>query len=303
MRYFGKNIKIIVNNLMISYTDAGPDDAPVIIFIHGFPLNKSMWNKQIEALKENYRVIAYDIRGHGDSEMESEPFSIDLFVKDLISFMDVLKIDKASLCGLSMGGYIALKAIKRNPLRFESLVLADTTCIADQPETIVKRKNAIKSIKEEGVVLYAEESVKSLFAPESLPRKLVEIAAVKEMIISTQDESICQTLRALSVREETCSFLSSIKIPVLVLVGEYDKITPPFAAAFIHKNIAGSKMFIIDHAGHLSNLENPDAFNDRLNAFFSTVYLKPEIVEQEIYNSFVKRMAKQLNIFWTSIWI
>jgi 3-oxoadipate enol-lactonase len=303
MRYFGKNIKLIVNSLMISYTDAGPDDAPVIIFIHGFPLNKSMWNKQIEALMENYRVIAYDIRGHGDSEMESEQFSIDLFVNDLLSFMDVLKIDKASLCGLSMGGYIALKAIKRNPLRFESLVLADTTCIADQPETIVKRKNAIKSIKEEGVVQYAEESVKSLFAPESLTRKLVEIAAVKEMIISTQDESICQTLHALCVREETCDFLSSIKMPVLVLVGEYDKITPPIAAAFIHKNIAGSKMFIIDHAGHLSNLENPDNFNERLNAFFATVYLKPEIVDPEIYNSFVRKMAKQLNMFWTSIWI
>jgi 3-oxoadipate enol-lactonase len=297
MRYFGKNIKLIVNNLMVSYTDAGLDDAPVIIFIHGFPLNKSMWNKQIEALMGIYRVIAYDIRGHGDSEMESEPFSIELFANDLIRFMDVLKIEKASLCGLSMGGYIALKAIKQNPLRFESLVLADTNCIADQPETIVKRKNAIKSIQEKGVVQYAEESVKNLFAPDSFTSRLAEIAAVKEMIIATTDQSLCKTLRALSVREETCSFLPSIRIPVLVLVGEYDKITPPFAAGLMHENIIGSSMYIIKHAGHLCSLENPDDFNERLNTFFATVYRKPAIIDPETYNSFLKKLGKQLNIF------
>ena len=85
MRYFGNNIKTLVNNLVVSYTDEGPDEAPAIIFIHGFPLNKSMWDKQMEALKDNYRVIAYDIRGHGDSDAGNEEFSIDLFVSDLLS--------------------------------------------------------------------------------------------------------------------------------------------------------------------------------------------------------------------------
>ncbi|MHB9141331.1 MAG: alpha/beta fold hydrolase, partial [Paludibacter sp.] len=83
MRYFGNNIKTLVNNLVVSYTDQGPDDAPVLIFIHGFPLNKSMWNKQVEELKKNYRVIVYDIRGHGDSDAGTEDFSIRLFENDL----------------------------------------------------------------------------------------------------------------------------------------------------------------------------------------------------------------------------
>src|ERR1035437_1721779 len=105
MRYFGNNIKLFANNLMINYTDQGQDDAPVIIFIHGFPLNKTMWDKQLEYFKEHYRVIAYDIRGHGETEAGTDDFSIELFVNDLIAFMDMLKIEKATLCGLSMGGY------------------------------------------------------------------------------------------------------------------------------------------------------------------------------------------------------
>jgi pimeloyl-ACP methyl ester carboxylesterase len=134
MRYFGNNISMVVNEMVVSYSDLGPDNAPVIIFIHGFPLNKSMWNKQVEVLKDNFRVIAYDIRGHGESDTGNDPFSIDLFVDDLIRFMNALKIHKASLCGLSMGGYIALKAIEDNSERFEALVLCDTTCKTDLPK-------------------------------------------------------------------------------------------------------------------------------------------------------------------------
>ena len=114
MRNPGKNIKIIVNNLTVSYNDEGPDDAPVIVFIHGFPLNKSMWDAQVEELENNYRVIAYDIRGHGVSDSGSEDFTIDLFVSDLLGLMEALKIDKTVLCGFSMGGYIALNAIDYN---------------------------------------------------------------------------------------------------------------------------------------------------------------------------------------------
>lgn len=103
MRNLGNNIKITVNNLMVSYNDEGPDGAPVIIFIHGFPFNKSMWIKQAGALKNNYRVITYDVRGHGNSNTGTGDFSIELFANDLLSLMDSLKIIKAMLCGLSIG--------------------------------------------------------------------------------------------------------------------------------------------------------------------------------------------------------
>ena len=102
-------------------------------------------------MKENYRVIAYDVRGHGNSDAGIGDFSIDLFANDLLSFMDELKIDKAMLCGLSMGGYIALNAVENYPDRFDALILSDTTCTADTPEVKEKRMKTIESIKKNGV--------------------------------------------------------------------------------------------------------------------------------------------------------
>ena len=167
MHKTGDNIKMFINDHNVSYYDAGSDNGTVIIFIHGFPFNKSMWDKQTAALKDNYRVIAYDVRGHGSSEAGMGNISIDLFVADLICLMDTLKLAKVVLCGLSMGGYIALKAIEKFPKRFEALILSDTQCAADTDEAKAKRLKTIEHIKEISVEEFAEESIKNLFAPES----------------------------------------------------------------------------------------------------------------------------------------
>lgn len=296
MRYFGNNIKIFANNIAISYTDEGPDEAPVLIFIHGFPLNKSMWDKQVEALKNNYRVISYDIRGHGDSDIGNDDFSIDLFVCDLLTFMDALKIDKASLCGLSMGGYIALNAIENHPERFDALVLSDTYCIADPPKVKQKRLDTIESIKKTGVEKYVDDSIKNLFASESFTTRKDTISNVKEMILNTTELSLGKTLLALSLRKETCGKLPEIKIPVLFIVGEEDKITPPYASGLMHEKIKNSSVSIIQHAGHLSNLENPKEFNNQLTTFFAKVYNEPEVINTNDNNSILKQLRHQLNI-------
>jgi 3-oxoadipate enol-lactonase len=272
MNYLEKNIRITVNNFMVSYTDEGKNGAPVIIFIHGFPFNKSMWNMQVEALRDKYRLIAYDIRGHGNSDSGNGDFSIELFAKDLLSLMDALKIDKTILCGLSMGGYIALNAVVNYPGRFNALILSDTHCIADTPEAKEKRMKAIDSIGKNGVKKYADESIKNLFSPESFTTRKEEVAAVREMIVKTSEQSLCNTLLALSVRKETCIKLSEIKIPVLIMVGKEDKITPSEAAHFMHEKIKNSLLSIIDHAGHLSNMENPGEFNGQLKKFIASVY-------------------------------
>lgn len=272
MRDLGNNIKIIVNDLTVSYDDGGPDGAPVIIFIHGFPFNKSMWNKQVKALKNNYRVIAYDVRGHGNSDAGTGDFSIELFANDLLSLMDSLKINKAMLCGLSMGGYIALNAIENYPDRFDALILSDTNCISDTPEVKEKRMKTIESIKKDGVEKFADESMNNFFASESLSTKIEEIAAVREMIVNTSRQTLYKTLRAFYERKETCSRLSDINVPVLIMVGKEDKITPPAAAQLMNEKIKDSLLSIIEHAAHLSNMENPLEFNKQLDEFFSTVY-------------------------------
>lgn len=274
MRQIENNIRITVNNVTLSYNDAGPEGAPTILFIHGFPFNKSMWNVQVETLKTDYRVITYDIRGHGNSDLGDEDFSIELFGQDLILLMDALKIEKAIVCGLSMGGYIALNAIGNYPDRFTGLVLSDTNCASDTPESKDKRMQAIESIRKNGVEKYADESLKKLFAPESFTTKLKELDKAREMITTTSKQSLYNTLHALAKREETCTKLPEINVPVLILVGYEDVITPLEAAHSMHEKIKGSFLHIINQAGHLSNLENPVEFNDQLKTFLTVVKQK-----------------------------
>ena len=267
MRNKGKNINITANSITVNYTDEGQENAPVIIFIHGFPFSKEMWNKQMEVLIDNFRVIAYDIRGHGKSYAGSDDFSIELFVGDLLLLMKELQIEKTTLCGLSMGGYIALNAMEKHPERFDALVLCDTQCLADSPEAKGKRMKAIEGLWENGVEKFADDSVKNFFAQESFSTKKEVVAGIRETIVNTTEKSIIKTLLALSKRKETCTKLQEIKVPVLIVVGEKDKITPPEAAQLMHEKIVGSELSIIKHAGHLSNLENPEQFNELLKRF------------------------------------
>ncbi|PKP52591.1 MAG: alpha/beta hydrolase [Bacteroidetes bacterium HGW-Bacteroidetes-1] len=274
MKYLEKEIEISTKKLKVSYIDEGSKEASAIIFIHGFPFNKSMWKKQLASLMENNRVIAYDVRGHGNSDAGNDIFSIELFVNDLLSFMDALKIDQAALCGLSMGGYIALNAIENYPKRFIALILCDTNCKADTLEAKENRMKTIRDIKENGVEQYANESLKKLFAPESFSKHSEEVEYVREMIINTPKQSLYNTLKALSERIETCSKLIDIRLPVLILVGKEDKIIPSEAALFMHQKMKGSSLQIIESAGHVSNLENPDQFNEHLKRFIISTFSK-----------------------------
>jgi pimeloyl-ACP methyl ester carboxylesterase len=150
--------------------------------------------------------------------------------------------------------------------------LADTQCIADTQEAKEKRILAIESIRKNGVEKYAEESVKNLFASETFRTRIKTVANVREMIEKTTEQSLCNTLLALSVRNETCNILPEFNIPVLIMVGKEDKLTPPSAATFMHEKIKGSLLKILDHAGHLSNMENPEVFNLQLKEFIASVY-------------------------------
>jgi len=272
MRNEGINLQAELNGLAVNYTDLGPDNAQVLLFVHGFPFSTSMWQAQMDAFQQDYRVIAYDVRGHGKSEAGQEPYSIELFANDLLAFMDVLKIDKVTLCGLSMGGYIALSTISAAPNRFDALILCDTTCNADTHEAREKRMQTIQELQENGVEPYAEASLNKLFAADSFVNKPSVVASVRQTIINTPIATLSKTLQALADRSATCDMLFSIKIPVLILVGQEDALTPPAAAEKMRAGIPGSTLQIIPHAGHLSNLENSSVFNAHLGSFLKGVY-------------------------------
>ena len=264
----GYNLTIEVNDFNLSYDDLGEGNRPVI-FLHGFPFDKTMWQHQLHYLKSFGRVIACDIRGFGKSTDEETPLSIALFGKDLIEFMDKLKIDKATICGLSMGGYIALNAFERSPERFEGLVLCDTQCIEDNVEAKEKRYNAIEQITKNGANDFNEAFIKKVFHEDSLLRKKEVVEQLRSVVFSNSQHIMTDGLRALAERLETCTNLPSITVPTLIICGKEDQLTPLPQSEFMNKNIKGSMLRVIEHAGHVSNLEQPDEFNGYLKAFLS----------------------------------
>ncbi len=152
-------------------------------------------------------------------------------------------------------------------LRFAGLVLCDTQCVADTEEGKEKRKKTIGFIERNGLEVYADESLKNLFAPASFETKQQAVSFIHSTILNTPARTICRTLQALAERNETCTSLPQIDFPVLIVVGAEDKITSPEAARKMNGLIGGSELVIIPEAGHLSNLENPIQFNFHLKEF------------------------------------
>jgi len=265
-----QNLLTEVNNITISYNEAGEGSIP-ILFLHGYPFDKSMWKGQLDSLKTSNRVIAIDIRGFGKTIDEKSILSIDLFGEDLIALMDKLVIEKAIICGLSMGGFIALNLMKKNPNRFEALILCDTQCIADTVEIKDNRYTTIEQIKIDGTDKFNEKFINSVFHPESLTNKIELVETLRSVVCANSKEIITAGLIALAERSETCSILDTIRIPTLIICGRQDEVTPLEQSQFMHEHIKGSILKIIEHAGHVSNLEKPDEFNKYLLDFLNSL--------------------------------
>jgi len=264
----GYDLSININGFDVSYDDLGEESVP-IVFLHGFPFDKSMWNQQLEFLKTKHRVIACDIRGFGKSKDENSHLSMDLFTNDLILFIDKLDLEKVIICGLSMGGFIALNAVKRFPSRFEALILCDTQCIADSYEVKVNRYKAIKEINEYGVTKFNEGFIKNVFHKDSIINKPDLVEQLRQLVFSNSQHIITSGLVALAERSETCSVLKTIHIPTLIICGKEDLVTPLEESRFMKKHIKDSIIHVINNAGHVSNLEEPVKFNRLLRDFLT----------------------------------
>lgn len=262
----GYDLTIPINNFELSYDDVGEGAVP-IIFLHGYPFDKTMWQLQLDFLQSSHRLIACDIRGFGKSTDEESPLSIDLFADDLIQFMDKLSIDKAILCGLSMGGFITLNAVQRFPDRFEALILCDTQCIADTAEVKEKRYKTIEEIEVDGEEKFNEGFIKKVFHKDSITNKKKLVEQLRSVVFANSKHIIVQGLVALAERSETCSNLNAITIPTLIICGREDEVTPLAQSEFMNATIKGSILHVIDNAGHVSNLEQPHKFNKHLLDF------------------------------------
>ncbi len=253
----------------IAYETKGANKNRSILFIHGFPVDKSMWDEQSSILSGDHFVATLDIRGHGESSAGSGQYLVEMFVDDLISLMDHLGIEKTCLCGLSMGGYTALRAVDREPDRFSGLILCDTKSSPDTNAAKLNRYNQIRMILDGKKAQFTEGQIKALFAPGSLERRKEAVEKARRTIGSTPDAGLIGVLVALAARMDMTDSLAKISIPTLIIVGEEDKVTPLSEAEAMHAAIRNSALVRIGGAGHFSNLENPGEFNRALRDFLT----------------------------------
>lgn len=240
-----------------------------LIFVHAFPLTSRMWDKQVAHFIEKYRVITYDIRGLGNSsENENYFFTMESYCDDLFTIMDKLDIDKAHVCGLSMGGYILLRCYEKSPERFLSLSLANTRAERDDNAGLINRSNLIQSILDTGLEKLASDFPSKLLSDktESDIRELIS-----DTIISQNPKGVIGSIIALATRTDSLELLKSISVPTLIIVGEEDKLTPLEFSTQMHREISDSRLVVLTEAGHLTAMEQPEKFNAALENFLTEI--------------------------------
>ena len=257
-----------INGLRLAYTDTGIGRP--IVLIHGYPFNRSLWTEQIPALSNGNRIIAPDLRGFGDSEAASEDIStMNQLAADVAALMDHLEIPRATIGGLSMGGYVALAFYKQFHSRVRALVLADTRAQADTEESKQTRAQQAEKALSEGMAGIADAMLPKLLTPETVSKRPEIVKFVRDMMLQTKPEGAAAALRGMAEREDQTALLRKISVPTLIVVGSEDAITPVADSEMMHHAIDSSRLVVLDHAGHVSNVERAQQFNDEVLHFLS----------------------------------
>jgi len=259
--------KTRVNDIEIAYEDVGC--GPAIVLIHGYPFNRSLWADQVTALADRYRVLTLDLRGHGETEASVGTSTMKLMAQDVSALMDELRIDRAVVGGLSMGGYVALAFYQLFPHRVEKLLLADTRAQADTKEAKVTRAEQVEQILAEGMAGIVNAMLPKLLSPETVSKRPDIVKRLREMMMHTNPEGAAAALRGMAEREDQTERLSQISVPSLIVVGKEDPITPVADSEKMHDGIAGSQLVVIENASHVSNIEQPEQFNRALREFLN----------------------------------
>lgn len=242
-----------------------------LIFIHGFPFDHKMWDSQISNFENSFHCISYDIRGLGGSPAGDGQLTMESLVDDLFELMESLNLNKPVLCGLSMGGYISLRAVERDEKKFRGLILCDTKAEADSNEGKINRANGIKEINNNGVEKYARNFIEKCLAEKFIKNSKKEYEEILMRSIKSDPTGLKGCLLAMAGRTDTTNYLSQIKIPVLLLCGEYDKLTPPAVMKTMADKINQTEFITIPEAGHVSAVENSQAFNFAIEKFLKKI--------------------------------
>jgi pimeloyl-ACP methyl ester carboxylesterase len=245
---------------MLAFTDTGLGHP--LVLLHAFPLDRAMWEPQLSALSGKLRVIAPDLPGFGGSAAEA--WSVDSAADQVAALLDQLKLPKVALGGLSMGGYVALAFARRHASRLSHLILADTRSEPDDSAGKDNRNRLIKLTEEFGPSKVYEVMLPKVLSEGTHQSKPKVVEFVRAIAAKQSGPGVIGGLVALRDRPDATADLEKIAVPTAILVGESDAVTPPRMAEAMAERIPGNKLIRIPDAGHLSNVENPAAFNAAL---------------------------------------
>ena len=256
---------IQANGIDINYSLDGPEGAPMVTLSNSLLTNYTMWDAQMPVLTEKYRVLRYDTRGHGGSEVTPGDYTFELLTADAVALHQALGIEKTHFVGLSMGGMTGQLLAARHPELLLSVTLCDTTSRMPHPEIWDDR---IADARSGGVEAVVEGTLERWFTPAFHQSDPDEIGRIATMIRGNTVDGFCANCHAIKVLNQT-GILSDITTPTLIIVGADDPATTPEMSRIIHDEIAGSELAILPNAAHLANVEQPAAFNDALMAFLA----------------------------------
>lgn len=247
------------------YLDAGPAKArQAVLLLHAFPLHSGMWARQIAALSPRHRVVAPDYRGLGRTPPSPGPSTMPVVAGDVRALLARLGVERAVVVGLSMGGYVALELFRQEPGLFRGLALCDTRATADTEEGRANRESFARNALQHGLGWVAEEMIPKLLRENP---GAAEVDEVRDLVDGGTPEGVAAAQRGMAARPDSTATLAAIRCPAIVVVGEGDRMIPVADAEKLAAGIAGARLVRIPNAGHLPNIEAPEAFDRALLAF------------------------------------
>jgi len=258
-------MRINANGISFNTQIDGPEGAPWLVFSNSLLTNLSMWDDQVAELKQSFRILRYDQRGHGGTQATEGSYSFDLLVADVVALLDGLSIKRAHFAGLSMGGVTALFLAQRHPHRFDRIIACDCAP-ASTPASAQQWKERIELVSKDGIVALAEPTIARWFPPEFLATKSPVLDKVRQMIRSTPIAGFCGCAQALSDYDLRPG-LAGIERRTLLIVGTKDATLAGIRQ--IKDAVRGSALVELEGAGHISNLEQPAAFTRAIRDFLN----------------------------------